>query len=76
VDGVHLVRGAIWRWYPYPFVDVTTHGYGQVALNALGVVVVLGMVAAMFAAGDRKLPAKPAQAGRNRNADQVSSSEI
>jgi hypothetical protein len=47
-----------------------------VALNALGVVVVLGMVAAMFAAGDRKLPAKPAQAGRNRNADQVSSSEI
>src|SRR5580692_464566 len=22
-----LVRGAIWKWYPYPFLDVTTHGY-------------------------------------------------
>jgi hypothetical protein len=69
-----LIRGAIWKWYPYPFVDVTTHGYGRVALNALGVVVVLGGVAALFAVGDRRLP--PAQAGRNRRADQVSSSEI
>jgi hypothetical protein len=42
-----LVRGAIWKWHPYPFVDVTTHGYGQVALSALGVVVVLGVVAAL-----------------------------
>jgi hypothetical protein len=71
-----LIRGAIWKWYPYPFVDVTTHGYGRVALNALGVVVVLGAVAAFFAVGDRWLAPTPAQAGRNRSADHVSSSEI
>jgi hypothetical protein len=54
-----LIRGAIWGWYPYPFVDVTAHGYAQVALNALLVTVVLGLVAALFALGDAKLPAAP-----------------
>lgn len=29
-----LVRGASVDWYPYPFVDVTRHGYGRVFLNA------------------------------------------
>src|SRR2546423_843986 len=24
--GYTLVRGAIWHWYPYPFLDVPTHG--------------------------------------------------
>ena len=71
-----VVRGAVWKWYPYPFVDVTTHGYVRVVVNALGVVVVLGVVAALFAVGDRLLPPAPAQAGRNRKADHVSSSEI
>lgn len=51
-----LVRGAIWGWYPYPFLDATTHGYGRVAANALLVTVVLGLVAALFATGDRLLP--------------------
>jgi hypothetical protein len=55
-----LVRGAIWGWYPYPFLDVTTHGYGRVIVNALLVTVVIGLVAALFAAGDRFLP--PARA--------------
>ena len=54
-----LIRGAIWAWYPYPFVDVTTHGYARVAVNALLVTVVLGIVAALFALGDAKLPAAP-----------------
>jgi hypothetical protein len=54
-----LARGAIWKWYPYPFVDVTTHGYPRVVLNALLVTVVLGVVAAAFALGDAKLPAAP-----------------
>lgn len=71
-----MVRGAIWKWYPYPFVDVTTHGYVRVAANAVSVVVVLGVVAALFALGDRWLPPAPAQAGRNRSADQVASREI
>ena len=35
--GYTLVRGAFVDWYPYPFVDVTTHGYGTVLLNGLGV---------------------------------------
>jgi hypothetical protein len=55
-----IVRGAIWKWYPYPFVDVVSHGYGRVALNALLVTAVLGVVAGLFAAGDRWLPAVPA----------------
>jgi hypothetical protein len=54
-----LVRGAIWGWYPYPFVDVTTHGYARVVVNALLVTVVLGVVAGLFALGDARLPPAP-----------------
>lgn len=54
--GYTLVRGAIWHWYPYPFLDVTTHGYLRVAVNGVGVTVVLAVVIALFALGDRKLP--------------------
>ena len=32
-----LGRGAVTSLYPYPFVDVTALGYGQVVLNCLGV---------------------------------------
>jgi hypothetical protein len=60
-----LVRGAIWGWYPYPFLDVSTHGYGRVVINALLVTVILGLVAALFAAGDRFLP--PAEATELRH---------
>jgi hypothetical protein len=54
-----LVRGAIWKWYPYPFLDVTSHGYLQVAVNALVITVVLGVVAALFALGHARLPPSP-----------------
>jgi hypothetical protein len=30
-----LIRGAIVGWYPYPFVDVSQHGYGRVLVNAV-----------------------------------------
>ena len=33
--GYTLVRGAAEDWYPYPFVDVASHGYGRVVLNGL-----------------------------------------
>ena len=46
-----LVRGAIWRWYPYPFLDVPSHGYLRVIVNAVLVTVVLGLVAGLFAWG-------------------------
>ena len=52
-----VIRGAIWRWYPYPFVDVTAHGYALVAFNGVLVLVLLALVAAAFAFGDRRLPA-------------------
>jgi hypothetical protein len=29
-----LIRGPSADWYPYPFVDVDSHGYGRVFLNA------------------------------------------
>jgi hypothetical protein len=54
--GYTLVRGAIWHWYPYPFLDVTTHGYPRVMLNAVLVTVVLAAVSALFAALDSRLP--------------------
>ena len=64
--GYTLARGAIWHWYPYPFLDVTSHGYTKVVINALLVTVVLGVVAALFAAGDRWLPATPRPARVSR----------
>lgn len=53
--GYTLVRGAIWKWYPYPFVDVTAHGYARVAFNGVLVLVVLGIVVGLFLLGDRRL---------------------
>jgi hypothetical protein len=35
--GYTLVRGAIVDWYPYPFLDVTVHGYPQVVATCVGV---------------------------------------
>lgn len=42
-----LVRGAIVDWYPYPFIDVTAHGYAYVAGACVGVTVLLLVVAAL-----------------------------
>lgn len=36
-----LIRGAVWHWYPYPFIDVTTLGYGKVALNCFWIALLL-----------------------------------
>lgn len=54
-----LIRGALWKWYPYPFLDVSSHGYFRIALNAVLVTAALGAVAALLALGDRTLPATP-----------------
>jgi hypothetical protein len=51
-----LTRGVVIGGYPYPFLDVVRHGYGQVAINVLGVLV-LGVVVAVILLGvDRLLP--------------------
>ena len=59
-----LVHGAISSWYPYPFVDVATHGYARVLLNGALVVVVLATVTGLLLLGDRRLR-PPHLAGRD-----------
>ena len=55
-----LIRGAVWKWYPYPFLDVPSHGYAKVFVNAVIVTVVLAAVAALYTLADRRLPASTA----------------
>lgn len=45
-----LIRGAITRWYPYPFIDVNTLGYPRVLLNAVLVAVTLVVVGLLLLA--------------------------
>jgi hypothetical protein len=54
-----LARGRLSHWYPYPFVDAATHGYGRVVANAVLVLLVLGAVACIYLVGDRRLPRAP-----------------
>ena len=42
-----LIRGARVDWYPYPFLDVSRHGYGGVLLSCA--VMLVGFVAAAWA---------------------------
>ena len=58
-----LIYGRITKWYPYPFVDVNTHGYGRVVGNAVLVVAVLLVVTSLYWLGDRHL--RPTQAPTN-----------
>lgn len=50
-----LIHGASTSWYPYPFMDVSSHGYALVLANAVLVLVVLLVVIALFWLGDRCL---------------------
>ena len=54
-----LIRGNVVNWYPYPFIDVTTHGYARVTLNVALVAVLLLALGAVFGWLDRKLPRAP-----------------
>ena len=54
--GYALVLGESTGWYPYPFLDVATQGYGRVLINAVGVVAVFAVVNAVLWFGDRRLP--------------------
>ncbi len=55
-----LVRGSITGWWPYPFVDVDTHGWGRVLLNLVGIAVLFGVLGAAFAVADRALARRSA----------------
>jgi hypothetical protein len=50
-----LIRGEFVGFYPYPFVDVTEHGYGRVLLNCLLVAVLFLALAAGATILDRRL---------------------
>lgn len=59
-----VIHGAITKFYPYMFVDVTRHGYGKVLVNAglilLAIFVLsLVLIATGKAASDKKKSAKP-----------------
>jgi hypothetical protein len=53
--GFTLARGAFVHWYPYPFIDVTTIGYGGALLNCLWVSLLLLALAAGATRLDRVL---------------------
>lgn len=61
-----MLRGTTDKWYPYPFVDVATHGYLRVLLNAVLVTLVLAAVSGLFWLGDRQLWLGPGPAMRDR----------
>jgi hypothetical protein len=50
-----LVQGRFSRWYPYPFLDVASHGYARVLLNAVAVLAVFAVLSALYYLGDRRL---------------------
>jgi hypothetical protein len=54
-----LIRGAFVHWYPYPFVDVDTHGYVRVAMNSVFVAALILALGAILVVLDRRLPAAP-----------------
>jgi hypothetical protein len=55
--GYTLVHGALSSWYPYPFIDIEAHGYARVLLYSLGITVIFGIIATIYAVLDRVLPA-------------------
>ena len=57
--GYTLAHGRVAGWFPYPFLDVDTHGYVAVLRNSLLVVALLAAVTAVLWVGDRRLRATP-----------------
>jgi hypothetical protein len=51
--GYVLILGATTSWYPYPFIDADTHGYGRVTVNCLLVAALLIGLAYGVSAVDR-----------------------
>ncbi|MHB1929399.1 MAG: Pr6Pr family membrane protein [Acidimicrobiales bacterium] len=57
--GYTFAHGAIKHWYPYPFIDVKTHGYLTVVRNGIGLIVLLVGVGALFMYFDHRMPQTP-----------------
>jgi hypothetical protein len=57
-----LIRGSATDWYPYPFVDVTQHGYGGVLARGLVFLLAFAIGAVIFAMlSDRRSAATRSQ---------------
>lgn len=52
--GYTLIRGEIAGWYPYPFLDAGKLGYGHVAINSMGVLVIILLTGSAAIAVNRK----------------------
>jgi hypothetical protein len=39
-----LIRGPIAHWYPYPFMDPSTHGYAGVAITSIVIAAILAII--------------------------------
>jgi hypothetical protein len=57
--GYTLLVGAVTGWYPYPFLDVGLHGYGQTLATCVGVTAVFLGFAGLARLADRALPGVP-----------------
>ncbi|KAF1723256.1 Pr6Pr family membrane protein [Pseudoxanthomonas japonensis] len=51
-----MVHGAMTGWYPYPFLNADTLGYGQVSITVAVILVAALATAFAFLAVDRRLP--------------------
>lgn len=56
---VTLVLGVVRDWYPYPFLDVSLHGYPQVLLTSLAVTLLFLLLVSAVRLAERFLPAAP-----------------
>lgn len=54
--GMALIRGAIIKWYNYPFLDVDKLGYGRVTVNIVAIVLVFIGIALGIMGLDKVLP--------------------
>lgn len=57
---VILVQAAATGWYPYPFLDHATHGWGHVLVVCVGILVLFFAIFAVIREYDRRVPPAPA----------------
>jgi hypothetical protein len=50
-----LIHGAVSHYYPYPFLDVASFGYGRVLLNMAGLTAMFGTLGLVFVAVGRNV---------------------
>ncbi|HKP69100.1 MAG TPA: Pr6Pr family membrane protein [Pyrinomonadaceae bacterium] len=59
--GLVLIRGPFTGRYPYPFLDVGTHGLGGVMIHSVVVMIVFLVLGEIFVVADRLLARLPSQ---------------